>query len=68
MSYIKAVDWYLIVSFLFVFAVLLEYTVVLYLTDKEKQEDQRKRIKKSRNKTKVSWCSKLKNSEHIDKY
>lgn len=51
-SYIKAVDWYLIVSFLFVFAVLLEYTVVLYLTDKEKQEDQRKRIKKSRNKTK----------------
>ena len=41
-SYIKAVDWYLIVSFLFVFAVLIEYTLVLYLTDKEKQADVKK--------------------------
>lgn len=49
-SYIKAVDWYLIVSFLFVFAVLIEYTLVLYLTDKEKQTRNQKleQLKKSR--------------------
>lgn len=49
-SYIKAVDWYLIVSFLFVFAVLIEYTLVLYLTDKEKQtrEEKRHKYKKKR--------------------
>ena len=27
----KAIDWYLICCFLFVFAVLVEYTIVLYL-------------------------------------
>jgi len=40
-SYIKAVDWYLIVSFIFVFAVLMEYTLVLWLTDKERQQQQK---------------------------
>ena len=35
MSYIKLADWYLIISFLFIFGVLIEYTVVLYLTELE---------------------------------
>eukprot|EP00794_Sanderia_malayensis_P003629 gene3629-4143_t len=42
-SYIKAVDWYLIVSFLFVFAVLIEYTLVLWLTDKERQQRRKRK-------------------------
>ena len=49
-SYIKAVDWYLIVSFLFVFAVLIEYTFVLYLTDRDKQFQKHEKRKKSRKK------------------
>ena len=36
-AYIKLADWYLIVCFLFVFATLMEYTVVLYLTGREKK-------------------------------
>lgn len=49
-SYIKAVDWYLIVSFLFVFAVLIEYTFVLYLTDRDKQFQKHEKKKKKRKK------------------
>ena len=33
MSYVKAIDWYLIGSFLFVFCVLVEYTFVLYVVN-----------------------------------
>ena len=36
-SYAKAIDWYLIVSFLFVFLVLLECTLVYILRPKNKQ-------------------------------
>ena len=32
-SYVKAIDWYLIGSFLFVFCVLVEYTFVLYVVN-----------------------------------
>lgn len=32
-SYVKAIDWYLIGSFLFVFSVLVEYTFVLYVVN-----------------------------------
>ena len=42
MSYIKLADWYLIVSFLFVFGTLVEFTVVLYLSSREKQREHRK--------------------------
>lgn len=31
------VDWYLIISFVFVFGVFVEYTTVLWLTEKEMQ-------------------------------
>ena len=36
-SYIKLADWYLIISFLFIFGVLIEYTIVLYLTELEQK-------------------------------
>lgn len=40
-------DWYLIISFLFIFAVLLEYTVVLYLTDREGRKNKKKQSKEN---------------------
>lgn len=44
----KAIDWYLICCFLFVFGVLVEYTIVLYLDNvsqrKRKQRDLQKRL------------------------
>lgn len=50
-SYIKLADWYLIVSFLFVFGTLVEFTVVLYLSAREKERDH-KREEAKKNKAK----------------
>ena len=48
-SYVKLVDWYLIVSSLFVYAVFAEFTFVLWLTEKEMQrvEAEKAREKKA---------------------
>lgn len=50
----KAIDWYLIVCFLFVFGVLFEYTLVLYIDNVYN----RKKKRRSRNRKKVSgWAT-----------
>ena len=47
------VDWYLIVSFVFVFGVFVEYTTVLWLTEKEMQRveerEKKEKIKQEKN-------------------
>ncbi|XP_028395058.1 gamma-aminobutyric acid receptor subunit beta-2-like [Dendronephthya gigantea] len=49
-SYVKAIDWYLICCFMFVFGVLVEYTIVLYLDNlgqrKRKREEIRKKLER----------------------
>lgn len=60
-SYIKAVDVYLWISFLFVFLSVIEYAAVNYLTTIE----ERKQLKK-RGKVQPSvFCSRLKPSQKL---
>ena len=47
-AYIKLADWYLIVCFLFVFATLMEYTLILYLVDLRKKRNEDKDKEKLR--------------------
>ena len=42
----KAIDWYLICCFLFVFGVLVEYTIVLYLDNIGQRRRKRREIQK----------------------
>jgi Ni/Fe-hydrogenase subunit HybB-like protein len=43
---VKAIDWYLICCFLFVFGVLVEYTIVLYLENIGQRKRKRLEIQK----------------------
>ena len=45
-SYVKAIDWYLICCFLFVFGVLVEYTIVLYLDNIGQRKRKKKELQK----------------------
>ena len=45
-SYVKAIDWYLICCFLFVFGVLVEYTIVLYLENVGQRKKKKKELQK----------------------
>lgn len=56
-SYIKAVDIYLWVSFVFVFLSVLEYAAVNYLTTLQEQKERkfREKVRRPRSSSLVSW-------------
>lgn len=56
-SYIRAVDIYLWVSFVFVFLSVLEYAAVNYLTTLQEQKEQkfREKVRRPRSSSPVSW-------------
>lgn len=51
-SYVKAIDWYLICCFLFVFGVLVEYTVILYVESYRQRQRRQTEIQKRTEKEK----------------
>ncbi|KXJ07016.1 Gamma-aminobutyric acid receptor subunit beta [Exaiptasia diaphana] len=57
-AYVKAIDWYLIGCFLFVFGVLFEYTLVLYI-DNVHNRRHRRRMKKRK---------KIDDTDELDEY
>lgn len=56
-SYIRAVDIYLWVSFVFVFLSVLEYAAVNYLTTLQEQKERkfREKVRRSHSSAPVSW-------------
>lgn len=63
-NYVKAIDKYLIVSFLFVFCSLVEYAIVLLLDRGKRKFEQRKDLKNFKDKVKQR---KEPNSEGINR-